>query len=795
MAGAIKGITIEFNGDTSRLGKALQTIEKDSRGVDRALKNLNKSLKFNPGNTELLAQKQQLLKQRITQTKQKLDALRQAQAKLDDDPAVDKTSQDYMELRREIIKTESQLKGFEKEARQLSSIRLNALGNQFKKVGQSMTNVGRSMTMYVTTPIVAGLTVGAKKFAEVDKTMQLTNSTMGNSAAQAQLLSDAMKDAAANSTYGMEDAATATLNFARAGLTAEEAASALAPAMNLAAGEGGNLDTVSAGLVATINGFGDTFENASMYADVFANACNNSALSVDDLSNAMSVAAPVFHAAGYSVNDAALYMGVMANAGIDANKAANALKTGMARLVEPAKAGKEWMDKLGFSITDADGNMKDSVTVQRELHDAFAGLSKSEKIAAASAIFGKNQMSNWLALIETAPEDVQELSQSLEDQGTATKMAEAMMSGFGGSLERIKSSLDVAATSLGEALAPAIAKVGEWIQKLLDWFNQLSPAGQQIVAIIAVVVAAIGPLLMIGGMLATAIGSIMLVLPMLGAAFSALLGPIGLIIAGITALIAIGVALATHWTQIKAKAVAIWNAIKAAVIAAAQALSAGVKGRINALKAALAAIWNGIKSAASAAWTAIKTKVTSVATSIKSAVSNAFTALRSKVHAVWTAIKTAIVTPIQAARDKVQAAVSRMKSIINGASFHFPHIKLPHFSISGSFGINPPRVPHFSVSWYKEGGIFTKPTIIPANGFGEAGAEAALPLDLLWEKMALMFAQNADSIVNGLLTGMQAAAAGSGGGEVKIENYLFRNGPQLGETIVKTYDTYKSRLG
>lgn len=795
MAGAIKGITIEFNGDTSRLGKALEAIEKDTKGVDKALRNVNRSLKFNPGNTELLAQKQQLLKNRIVQTKQKLDALRQAQARLDDDPAVDKTSQDYMELRREIIKTESQLKGFEREARKLGSVKLNALGNQFKTVGQGMTNVGRNMTMYVTTPIAAGLTISAKKFAEVDKVMQLTNSTMGNSAAQAKLLSDAMKDAAANSTYGMDEAATATLNFARAGLTAEEAASALAPAMNLAAGEGGNLETVSAGLVATINGFGDSFSNAELYADTFANACNNSALSVDDLSNAMSVAAPVFSAAGYNVNDAALYMGVMANAGIDANRAANALKTGMARLVEPAKAGKEWMDKLGISMTNADGTMKDSVQVQEELHNAFAGLSDSEKIAAASAIFGKNQMSNWLALIETAPEDVHALSTSLQEQGTATSMAGSMMSGFGGSLEKLKSSLDVASTSLGEALAPAIMKVGEWIQKLVDWFNQLSPQAQTIVAVIAVIVAAIGPLLIVGGMLATAIGSIMLVLPMLGAAFSALLGPIGLVAAAIAAAIAIGVALATHWSQIKAKAIAIWNAIKAAVVAAAQGLLAGVRAKIAALRAGLTAIWNGIKAAASAAWTAIKTKVTSVATAIKTAVSNAFTALKSKVHAVWTAIKTAIVTPIQAARDKVAAAVARMKSIINGASFHFPHIKLPHFSISGSFGINPPRVPHFSVRWYKEGGIFTKPTIIGANGFGEAGAEAALPLDLLWEKMAVMFAQNADSIVNGLLTGMQAAAAGAGTGEVKIENYLFRNGPQLGETIVKTYDTYKSRLG
>ena len=303
-----------------------------------------------------------------------------------------------------------------------------------KEFGGKVESAGKTLTTHVTLPLAAVGAAGVASFAEVDKTMQLTNKTMGNTEEEAQLLNKAMKEAAANSTFGMKDAATATLNFARAGLDAEQAASALAPAMNLAAGEGGDLDTVSAGLVATINGFHGSFEDAGHYADVFAAACNNSALDVDSLSHAMSVAAPIFSSAGYSVNDAALYMGVMANNGIDADKAANSLKTGLARLVSPAKEGAEMMDKLGISVTNSDGTMKDSITIQRELHDAFGKLSESEQIAAASAIFGKNQMAPWLALINTAPEDVGKLNESLETcAGTTDEMAEAMMSGFGGS--------------------------------------------------------------------------------------------------------------------------------------------------------------------------------------------------------------------------------------------------------------------------------------------------------------------------------------------------------------------------
>ena len=196
-----------------------------------------------------------------------------------------------------------------------------ALGTKMEALGSKIAGVGDKLTMRLTMPLALLGAKTVKSFAEVDKTMTLTNSTMGNTADEAKLLDDAMKKAAANSTYGMSDAATATLNFARAGLTAQEAADALAPAMNLAAGEGGELDTVSGGLVATINGFHGSFNEAAHYADVFANACNNSALDVNSLSSAMSVAAPIFSAAGYTVNDAALYMGVMANNGIEADKA------------------------------------------------------------------------------------------------------------------------------------------------------------------------------------------------------------------------------------------------------------------------------------------------------------------------------------------------------------------------------------------------------------------------------------------------------------------------------------------
>ena len=565
-----------------------------------------------------------------------------------------------------------------------------------------MADIGQDLTTKVTLPLVAVGTVGAKKFAEVDKTMQLTNATMGNTAEQASLLDQAMKDAAANSTFGMNDAATATLNFARAGLSAEEAASALAPAMNLAAGEGGDLNTVSAGLVATINGFGGSFDDAAKYADVFANACNNSALDINSLSESMSVAAPIFSAAGYSVNDAALYMGVMANAGIDANVAANSLKTGMARLVEPSKQGAAWMDKLGISITNADGTMKDSVQVQAEMHDAFAGLSESEQIAAASAIFGKNQMSNWLALINTAPGDVSALSKSLENEGTTADMASAMMSGFGGSIEKLKSSVDVAATSLGQALAPTIQKVADGIQKAVDWFNGLSESQQQLIAKIGLIAAALGPVLLVGGKLLIGIGQLMTFAPQI-AAFGGLVAKgFGLvkaaiaglsfnpIVLGVAAAVAAGIWLYKNWDTVKAKAAE---------------LKANIAARWNELKANTAAGWEAMKTSVSTKVTSMVTSAKSKIQSLKSSAATAWAGMKTNAASTFESIKSSITTKLQSAKDKVTSIVQAIKNKFPFKLGKIISFRVPSISLNTSsrkvLGKTITYPSGFSVSWHR----------------------------------------------------------------------------------------------
>jgi len=768
MASRIKGITIEIGGNTTPLQKALQGVNRELKTTSDNIKDVNKLLKFDTTNTDLLKQKQENLSNAIKATKEKLDTEKEALKQLASADQTPEVKAQMEALQRQIVEDENSLKNLQKEFKSFGSVakqevmgvgeklktiggNIQDAGGKIQGVGDKIAAFGKSLTTHVTVPIVGVATAAVKSFADVDKTMTLANKTMGNTTEEADMLMDAMSSAAANSTYGMSDAAGAMLNFARAGLKADEAAKTLAPAMNLAAGEGGDLDTVSAGLVATINGFGDSFGEAERYADTFANACNNSALDINSLSDSMSIAAPIFSAAGYEVEDAALYLGVLADNGIDANKGATALKTGFARLVSPAKAGANMMEKLGISVTNADGSMKDSVTIQRELHDAFAKLSESEQIAAASAIFGKNQMAPWLALINAAPADVEELSEAIGVQGTTTEMAEAMMSGFGGSLEKLKSTIDVAVTAFGQALAPTISAVVEKIQAATEWFNSLSKEQKEAIAKAALIVAAVGPVITIIGTLISSVGAIVTgigsVVTAGGALISGLgmlISPFGLVVAAIVAAIAAGVWLYNNWdlvcqwaATLKERVSQAWEELKTNVSTTIDTLKTAVSETWEAIKTTVTDTVEAIKTTVSEKWEAVKQTVTDVVDTVKEKISSGFETAKQTVQDIFESIYTTIHDKIESAKNFVGDCIEAIKGFFN-FEWKLPELKLPHITLSDDPSLYYdipligmiPSPSAFNIEWYKKAYdqpyLFTSPTVVGGRGFGDGGGSGEI---------------------------------------------------------------------
>lgn len=658
MSGNIKGICIEFRGDTTKLDKALRDINKSTKDIDKELRNVDKALKFNPTSVELWRQKQELLKQKISETKDKLDVLKQAQAQMDA-AGVDKNSEEYRKLQREIIETESKLKTFEGQLKAIGNVNLRAMSEQFKEMGTKLESAGRAMQ---------------------------------------------------------------------------------------------GLSTAAAAVVASI---GALTVKSGKWADDMNTMSKVYSLSTGELQKYSAAADLV----DVSVEDIA--------------KSHLKLEKQMLSASKGTGASAEAFEKLGVEVTNADGSLRDGDAVWQDTIKALGNMkNETERDALAMTLMGKSA-ANLNPLIQDGGETYKEVADTLAKYDLEFIDQETLdnANAFNDSLDTIKAVGLVAfqqlGTQLAAYLAPAMEKVVDIAGRLAGWFANLSPQTQAIIAGIAAVVAVLSPLLIGLGKLSFAISSILSLAATLGPAVSGVIAAFGPWAIVIAAVIAAGVLLYTHWDQIKAKAlelknklVEIWNNIKTAVLNAVESLKSGLTEKWNAIKSKAESIWNAIKGAASTAWNAIKKAITdpvstinstlsSLWDSIKSTATSTWNSIKSAASTAWNAIKSAMTKPIDEAKDK-------LKGIINTIKGWFPisignvvgNLKLPHFSISGKFSINPPSVPKFSVSWYKQGGIFDSPTIA---GIGEAGPEAVVPLDKFWDAIensnrqteALLVRQNA----------------------------------------------------
>lgn len=391
------------------------------------------------------------------------------------------------------VKISADVKDF---ASSLSSVQssLEATSKKWESLSSSLGKIGSTLTKSITVPVVAAATASVKNFSEVDKTMRLVEKTMGDTAWASGDLEKAMKSAASNSVFGMNDAANAALNFARQGFNAADASKMLTPAMSLAAGTATDLAVVSGGLGNAMKIFADQGLQAGNAADILAKAQGQANTTVQDLLDSMTVAGPIVDSVGWSMKDLAVITDVFGDAGISGSEGATALKTGLARLASPADDATAVMKRLGIEIFNTDGTMKNFTSVQKQLHTAFAGLTQEEQLQAAATLFGKNQMAKWMTLIKAAPETVDKYSSALDNcTGSAEEMANALLSGPGGAIEKLKSSLDVLSYTLGDIVGNNIQPFIEDITEIVDKFNNLDKGTQEATLKMVAFAAAIGP--------------------------------------------------------------------------------------------------------------------------------------------------------------------------------------------------------------------------------------------------------------------------------------------------------------
>lgn len=723
MAGNIKGITIQFDADITPFDKAIQNMEKNISKFDKELRQINNALKFNPTSVDLWRQKQQVLTQKIEETRNKLQSLKDQQAAMDA-AGVDKNSEEYRKLQREIIETEGKLKTFNAQLKAIGNADLRALGEKFKKIGDQITKAGEAMSKYITAPIVGGFTASAKAALTYGDAIAKMSTIADESQVPVEQLKKQILQLSNETGKGSTELAEAAYQALSASVETKDVMSFLGDATGLA--KAGFLETADAVDVLTtiINAYGYSASDANMIANQLIQTQNDGKTTVNELAQAMGQVIPTASALNIPLEQLNAAYVSLTKQGINTANSTTYLNGMFTELADGGstvseilqnKTGKTFgqLMKEGYTLGDVMQILNDSVNGDSEAFLNLWGNTRAGKGALALLNGGVEEFNAEALQMANSTGNIEEALDKLSTPGAKARKA--------------LNSLVNAGIQIGDVLAPYIEKAVTFIQGLLDKFNELSPSTQKIIVAVAAVAAAIGPLLVVIGTLISSIGSIMIMGPVLLGMLSGIAPVILIVIGVITLLVAVGVTLYKNWDTIKMYA----GMLKDWLIKTWEAIKTGITNTVNALKTTITNIWNSIKLA-----------VFNVVRSVVQKVVGDFGVLKNNVSSIWNSIKSAITNPISTAYNTVKGWIQKLKSLFPlKVGKIMTGLKVPHIKVSGGkapFGIGGKgSAPSINVDWYAQGGIFTRPTLLSNGnrlaGVGEDGPEAVLPISKLQE--------------------------------------------------------------
>lgn len=718
--------------------KALSGVDKKLYGVEQSLKDVNKLLKLDPTNTELLNQKQKLLQQSISETKNRLETLKQAseqaaktagnydawkeaytpiqeeivktnekmdklkksmksmeesgqidteeykklqtevdqssdklkelkaqKKQVDDEFGQPISPEGFDSLQREIVETEQKLKSLKETTGSASAnlAKVSAVsgefGNKVKGVGQSLLPVTGALT-----GVGAASTVMANNFNDA---MSQAAGALDKPMSEMEDLRQLAIQTGQDTVFSATDAGNAITELAKGGLTeADIKAGALKTTMDLAASSGMDLGEAANVVVQTMGAFGLSANESAEAANALAGAAAASSTDVEPLTQALAQCSAGAKNAGWSIQETTAVLARFADAGIEGSDAGTSLKTMLQRLAAPTDSAATMIEQLGIQTRDSNGDLLGASEIAEELQNKLGGLDSASRDAALSTIFGSDAMRAATVMMNSGTEGLQKYIDAANDQEAAQRLANSQMSDGSRAIEELKGSLETAAIQIGDTLAPIVRKVAELITALVNKFSALPEGVQQVIVVVGILVAALGPLLMVIGQISLGISAVAGALSKLsgiGGVATKLVGGIKTAVTGLLGMITAHPVIAVI-TAIIAALVTLYNKC--------EWFREGVNRILKAIRDGFFVAWDGIveffTETIPNAWNEMLSSLLANPTirTIVTTITDSFTKLKENLNGIWNGIKQLAQNAWEFIKNATLAPVLLMIDLVTG---------------------------------------------------------------------------------------------------------------------------------
>ena len=779
------GVRIGVQGD-EQYKQSLKDIIQETKTLNAEMKKTESSFDSSAKAQDKAAAKLEVLNKQVEKQKEYIEKLKEELAKASEN--YDENSSKVLKLKENLAKAETALNKMESDQRSLNEEmkkapwddfkkKMDEVGEKLQKVGEGMKTVGTNMSKYVTAPIAAVAGLSVKAFTEVDAAMDDLVKMTGKTGDELDDLKGIVEDLSTTLPVTFEDAAKAVgevnTRFDAAGDSAQDLSSKFLKFAKITDSDVVDaIDSTQHAMAA----WGLSTDQAGNYLDVLAKVAQDTGTSVDTLNSVVASNKVVFDEMGMSIYTAANFVGELDKAGVDSSTAMAGLKKAMQNATKQGKPLDQALSELADTLASGDTDTE-AYAEAMELFGNKAGPQLAEALRS-----GKISLTDFQRV---AADSMGSVDQTFEDTLSETDKFTTTMN------ELKLLGADVGGTLL-EALAPAFETVGNAIKSVAEWWSGLSPEMQNTILIVGGIVAAIGPVVAIVGNIITVVGALIPVIAAATAAIGAMdiaLGPILLIVGAIAAAIAGVILVIKNWGKITEWFSGVWEKVTGWVKQAAEDVGNWVSDKWDKVTSWTEEAWGNVKEWTSEAWDKVKSTVRDAAESVRQKVHDKWESIKSNTKEAWENIKSKVdengggikgiigtvteemknnwsdalawinektggklgdvwqtvtdklgeikqkfVDKWEEIKSTVSDAIDKIKGFFK-FDWELPKIKLPHFTISGSFSLSPLRVPHISVSWYKkaynEPMMFTSPTVLDTmgglKGFGDgSGGEIVI---------------------------------------------------------------------